>query len=110
MLPPAEREASRRPRMVRAFTSRAGRSAPCKRGRWPENHGANASRRKSRMPSCTGAVHLRRATEADAAAMARIQVCASRVAYRRLLPDELLAAMTEAGRERAWRREILLLP
>lgn len=62
------------------------------------------------MPPCTGAVHLRRATEADAAAMARIQVRASRAAYRGLLPDELLAAMTEAERERAWRREIPLLP
>src|SRR3970040_1957191 len=42
--------------------------------------------------------------------MARTQVGAPRVAYRGLLPDELLAAMTEAERERAWRREILLLP
>jgi GNAT superfamily N-acetyltransferase len=62
------------------------------------------------MPPCEGALHLRRATEADAAAMARIQVRASRAAYRGLLPDELLAAMTEDERERAWRREIAMLP
>lgn len=62
------------------------------------------------MAGCDGAVHLRRATESDAAAMAAIAVRASRTAYRGVLPDDLLAAMTDSGRERAWRREIGLLP
>jgi len=62
------------------------------------------------MAPCSGAVHLRRATEDDAPALARIQVLASRAAFAGLLPDELLADVVEADHERAWRREIALLP
>ena len=62
------------------------------------------------MPPCSGAVHLRRATEDDASAMARIQDRASRSALRGLLPDELLADTVEETHQRAWRREIEMLP
>jgi GNAT superfamily N-acetyltransferase len=62
------------------------------------------------MPPCSGAVHLRRATENDAPAMAQIQVRASRSAFKGLLPDDLLVAVADADHERAWRREIAMLP
>ena len=47
---------------------------------------------------------VREAVAADARAIAETQVRAWRVAYRGLLPDEQLAAMTVAAREGIWRR------
>jgi GNAT superfamily N-acetyltransferase len=62
------------------------------------------------MPPSSDAVHLRRATEADAPDMARVQMRASRSALHGLLPDEALADTVAATHERAWRREIEMLP
>jgi L-amino acid N-acyltransferase YncA len=45
---------------------------------------------------------LRDATAADAAAVAAVQVASWRVAYRGLLPDELLDGLSVADRERHW--------
>jgi GNAT superfamily N-acetyltransferase len=42
--------------------------------------------------------------------MAQIQVRASRSAFKSLLSDDLLVGVADADHERAWRREIAMLP
>lgn len=61
-------------------------------------------------PCAGGPVHLRPAEERDASAMASIQVRATRCALQSLVPDDTLKNLSEAERERAWRREIAVLP
>ncbi len=46
---------------------------------------------------------IRDATPADAEAIARVHVAAWRSTYRGLLPDDLLANLSEADRARYWR-------
>ncbi len=62
------------------------------------------------MAPCGGPVHLRPAEEHDATPMASLQVRATRRALDGLVPATVLASVSEAERERAWRREIAVLP
>ena len=61
-------------------------------------------------PCAGGPVHLRPAEERDAAAMAAIQVRAMRRALVGVVPEDSLKNLSESERERAWRREIAVLP
>jgi ribosomal protein S18 acetylase RimI-like enzyme len=60
------------------------------------------------MPVCDGVVHLRRATEADARAIAEVHVSTWRHAYRGLMPQALLDGLDVDAREQFWRRELTL--
>ena len=62
------------------------------------------------MAPCGGPVHLRPAEEPDATPMASLQVRATRRALDGLVPAKILQDVSEAERERAWRREIAVLP
>ncbi len=48
-------------------------------------------------------MQIRRATPADAGAIAAIHVVSSRTAYKYLLPEEVHQAFTVERRERTWR-------
>jgi len=56
--------------------------------------------------SATEAVMIREAELAEAAAIAEVHVASWRWAYRGYLPDETLAALDPAARERQWRSAI----
>lgn len=56
--------------------------------------------------TCTGDVHLRRATPADAAAIAAVHVETWREAYRDLLPEADLRGLSVERRESFWRQEL----
>jgi ribosomal protein S18 acetylase RimI-like enzyme len=62
------------------------------------------------MEPCTGEVHLRRATEKDATAIAEVHVETWRWAYRDILPAAFLDRLDRNRREEFWRREIETLP
>ncbi|MFI5254510.1 MAG: GNAT family N-acetyltransferase [Candidatus Limnocylindrales bacterium] len=62
------------------------------------------------MPPCRGAVHLRRATEDDAPALARIEARAMRAAFADVFPGRIPELTGVADHERAWRRELAMLP
>jgi ribosomal protein S18 acetylase RimI-like enzyme len=59
----------------------------------------------SAMPTtCQGEIHLRRAAEADAAAIATIHVRSWQRAYRGILPGSFLEGLRVQDREEGWRR------
>jgi ribosomal protein S18 acetylase RimI-like enzyme len=62
------------------------------------------------MAKCDGMVHLRRARESDARAIAEVHVRTWQQAYDRLLPDAFLKALNIEARERYWANEIAVLP
>lgn len=62
------------------------------------------------MGSCDGVVHLRRARDEDARAIAQVHVRTWQHAYRDLLPAQFLAALNVEARERFWRSEIQVVP
>lgn len=62
------------------------------------------------MPPYSGAVHLRRVTEDDAPALARIETRAMRTAFADAFPGRILGLAGVAEHERAWRREVAMLP
>jgi ribosomal protein S18 acetylase RimI-like enzyme len=62
------------------------------------------------MQPCTGQVHLRRAAEGDATAIAEVHVETWRSAYRDILPAAYLDRLDRNRREEFWRREIETLP
>lgn len=51
-------------------------------------------------------MQVRRATSADAPAIAAVHVAASRAAYQGLLPEEFLAQFTVERRETGWRQSL----
>ena len=55
-------------------------------------------------PQRNEALVVRRARQADAAAIAQVHVRSWREAYRGLVPDEYLAQLSVAGHERHWRQ------
>lgn len=57
------------------------------------------------MP-CDGPVHLRRASVADAAGIAKVHNDGWRTAYSSLLPPEYLRCVTSQMREEFWREEL----
>lgn len=59
---------------------------------------------------CDGMVHLRRAREADARAIAEVHVRTWQGAYRQILPSEFLQALRVEARERFWAGELRSLP
>ncbi len=62
------------------------------------------------MGPCDEVVHLRRARENDAPAIARVHVGTWREAYRDLVPAAYLAALSLEQREEMWARELKVLP
>lgn len=61
------------------------------------------------MGKCDGMVHLRRAREGDAEAIARVHVQTWREAYRGLLPDAFLASLSVEARQRFWSNHLGVL-
>lgn len=61
------------------------------------------------MAACDGVVHLRRAHESDARAIAEVHVRTWQQAYSGLVPAALLESLNVEARERFWRREIDVL-
>jgi GNAT superfamily N-acetyltransferase len=51
-------------------------------------------------------VAIRRAAPADARAIAAVHVTSWQVAYRGIVPDEVLDALSVEGRERGWRERL----
>ena len=62
------------------------------------------------MEPCTGEVHLRRAAERDAAAIAEVHVETWQGAYRDILPAAALQGLSAAQREPFWRQQLETLP
>jgi ribosomal protein S18 acetylase RimI-like enzyme len=63
------------------------------------------------MPkTCQGEIQLRRATEADASAIAEIHVRSWQRAYRGILPAPFLDGLRVVDREDGWRRGMTTLP
>jgi ribosomal protein S18 acetylase RimI-like enzyme len=60
--------------------------------------------------TCAGVVHLRRATEADARAIAEVHVRTWQHAYRGLIPAHVLDSLSVERREEFWGSEVRLLP
>ncbi len=52
-------------------------------------------------------INLRRATPADASLLAAVEVATWRAAYRGLMPDAFLGALSEAEKAEDWRRSLL---
>jgi ribosomal protein S18 acetylase RimI-like enzyme len=52
-------------------------------------------------------LRLRRATPADAAALAAVEVASWRAAYRGMMPDAFLDALSEAEKTAHWRENLL---
>lgn len=61
------------------------------------------------MGKCDGMVHLRRARKTDAVPIATVHVQTWRDAYRGLLPDTFLAALSIDARQRFWTNELEVL-
>ncbi len=59
---------------------------------------------------CSGEIHLRRATEKDARAIAEIHVESLQTGYRRVLPAVHLEGLRVEGYEESWRRQLSILP
>lgn len=57
-------------------------------------------------PSAVGIPSVRIATAADAAALAQVDVASWRAAYRGIMPDAYLAALSEAARAADWQRRL----
>ena len=57
------------------------------------------------MP-CEGAVHLRRATVADAAGIAQVSVEGWQTSHRDVVPQEYLSCVIANSREESWREEL----
>lgn len=62
------------------------------------------------MARCEGMVHLRRAREDDARAIAEVHVRTWQAAYRDQLPEPYLNALSVDVRERYWATELHLMP
>jgi ribosomal protein S18 acetylase RimI-like enzyme len=62
------------------------------------------------MVTYDGMVHLRRAREADARAIADVHVRTWQEAYRDILPADYLQALSVDARERYWATELRVLP
>jgi ribosomal protein S18 acetylase RimI-like enzyme len=62
------------------------------------------------MGKCDGMVHLRRAHESDARAVAEVHVRTWQQAYRDLLPTAYLNSLSVEARERFWASELSVLP
>jgi ribosomal protein S18 acetylase RimI-like enzyme len=62
------------------------------------------------MGTCDGLIHLRRATEADARAIAEVHVDTWRRAYRGLVAQDLLDSLNVDSRERFWQRALAAMP
>lgn len=62
------------------------------------------------METYEGMVHLRRAREADARAIAEVHVRTWQQAYRDILPVGYLQALSVEARERYWATELRVLP
>lgn len=61
------------------------------------------------MAACDGVVHMRRANESDARAIAEVHVRTWQVAYRGVVPAPMLDALNVDARERFWQREVAVL-
>jgi ribosomal protein S18 acetylase RimI-like enzyme len=62
------------------------------------------------MATYDGMVHLRRAREADARAIADVHVRTWQEAYRDILPADYLQALSVEARERYWETQLRVLP
>jgi ribosomal protein S18 acetylase RimI-like enzyme len=60
--------------------------------------------------ACEGMVHLRRAHENDARAIAEVHVDTWRRAYRGLVPQDVLDSLSVDTRERFWQRSLGVTP
>jgi ribosomal protein S18 acetylase RimI-like enzyme len=62
------------------------------------------------MAPCTGLIHLRHATPADAKAIATVHVRTWQAAYRGLVPQDFLDGLSIPRRETWWREELSVTP
>jgi ribosomal protein S18 acetylase RimI-like enzyme len=62
------------------------------------------------MGTCDGLIHLRRATKADARAIAAVHVETWRRAYRGLVRQEVLDSLNVDNREHFWQRALAAMP
>ena len=62
------------------------------------------------MGTCDGLIHLRRAAESDARAIAEVHVDTWRRAYRGLVAQEVLDSLNVDSREQFWQRALAAMP